>query len=280
MLAYIFPGQGAQSVGMGKELLEDFRTLERKASEILGYSLKSLCLEDKEKQLNQTRYTQPALYTVNALTYIKEFEEKGIDPDYLAGHSLGEYSALFAAGVFDFETGLKLVKKRGELMSEVKNGAMAAVISDDLQAVIDVVNQCAPNVDIANYNSDKQLVLSGPKSDLDSLDERHLRDLPCRFVPLAVSASFHSRYMAEAAEEFRRYLDSVEVKPPRVKVLSNVSAEPYPDAPDEIKALLAKQINSSVNWLDSVRFMRKQNVVEFQEMGPGQVLSGLMHNIQ
>lgn len=278
MLAYIFPGQGAQVLGMGKELLNDFVTLEKKASDILGYSLKSLCLEDKGKTLNQTQYTQPALFAVNALTYIKQFEDTGVDPDYLAGHSLGEYNALFAAEVFDFVTGINLVQKRGELMARATNGGMAAVISTDLDAVVSRVKAGAPDVDIANYNSDVQLVLSGPKDALSAL-QPHLEAMDCRFIPLAVSASFHSRYMAEAAKEFRQYLDTVVIRPPKIKVISNVRAQPYPAEPEAIRDLLAEQITSSVRWKDSICYMRTQKVENFIEMGPGNVLSGLLKNI-
>lgn len=278
MLAYIFPGQGAQVLGMGKDLLNDFITLEKKASEILGYSLKALCLEDKDKTLHQTQYTQPALFAVNALTYIKQFEETGVDPDYLAGHSLGEYNALFAADVFDFATGIKLVQKRGELMARARNGAMAAVIGSDLNAVITLVKAKAPQVDIANFNSDVQLVLSGPKEALAAL-QKELEQAGCRYIPLAVSASFHSRYMAEAAQEFRQYLESVAIRPPKIKVISNVRAQPYPAEPGAIRDLLAEQIVSSVRWKDSILYMRQHQVEEFVEMGPGNVLTGLLKNI-
>ena len=128
MLAYVFPGQGSQVVGMGKDLFDEFKEYVDAADEILGYSIKELCLEDPNGVLGLTQYTQPALYVVNALTYLKEVKTTGVKPDFVAGHSLGEYDALFAAGVFDFATGLKLVQKRGELMSQAKGGGMAAVL--------------------------------------------------------------------------------------------------------------------------------------------------------
>ena len=278
MLAYIFPGQGAQVVGMGKELLNDFVTLERKASEILGYSIKSLCLDDPHKSLNNTAYTQPALFTVNALTYIKHFENTGVDPDYLAGHSLGEYNALFAAEVFDFPTALRLVQKRGELMAKARDGGMVAVVGSDLSGVVEVIKGEAPNIDIANYNSDVQLVLSGPKDELNSIQEL-VESKGCRFIPLAVSAAFHSRYMASAATEFREFLKTVEIGSPKATVIANVTAKAYPLEPDAIRDLLAAQITSSVRWTDTVRLIRQADVVEFVEMGPGKVLTGLLKNI-
>ena len=278
MLAYIFPGQGAQVVGMGKELLNDFVTLERKASEILGYSIKSLCLDDPQKSLNNTAFTQPALFTVNALTYIKHFENTGVDPDYLAGHSLGEYNALFAAEVFDFPTAIRLVQKRGDLMAKARDGGMAAVIGQDLEGVIRLINNENLNIDIANYNSDVQLVLSGPKDELKRI-QSVIENKGYRFIPLAVSAAFHSRYMESAAAEFAEFLKTVEIKPPTTVVIANVTAKAYPSEPDQIRALLAAQITSSVRWSDAVKFMRKNNVVDFVEMGPGRVLTGLLKNI-
>src|SRR4051812_36667715 len=127
--AYVFPGQGSQRKGMGENLFDEFPELTKKADKILGYSIKELCLNDSDSKLNQTQYTQPALYVVNALSYQKKIKDEGKQPDYLAGHSLGEYNALQAAGIFSFEDGLKLVKKRGELMSQAKNGGMAAILN-------------------------------------------------------------------------------------------------------------------------------------------------------
>lgn len=163
MSIIIFPGQGSQIKGMGEELFDQYEELTNRADNILGYSIKDLCLYDHQKQLHLTRYTQPALYVVNALSYFK-YLEAGKKPDFLLGHSLGEYNALLAAGVFDFETGLRLVKKRGELMGQVVGGGMAAIIGlkkEEIQAGLD--KNDLNDIDIANYNSEEQLIISGWK---------------------------------------------------------------------------------------------------------------------
>ena len=278
MLAYIFPGQGAQVVGMGKDLLNDFITLERKASEILGYSLKELCLQDSQKVLSKTQYTQPALFTVNALTYIKQFEDTDTEPNYLAGHSLGEYNALFAAGVFNFETGIRLVQKRGQLMAQATGGAMAAIIGPELSKAIDIVQQLAPEIDVANHNTDVQVVLSGPADGFEKVQPA-LEAAGYRVIRLAVSASFHSRYMQKAAQEFRDFLNTVDIQPPRMTVIANVTAKPYPKDPEQIKDILAQQIMSPVLWSDSVRYLRRESVQSFKELGPGNVLTNMLANI-
>jgi trans-AT polyketide synthase/acyltransferase/oxidoreductase domain-containing protein len=167
MLAYVFPGQGSQQKGMGGELFDEFKELTSKADEILGYSIKELCLEDPQGNLGQTQYTQPALYVVNALTYYKKIKDTGIKPDYVAGHSLAEYNALLAAEVFDFETGLKIVKKRGELMSKASGGGMAAVIGMSEEKIREVLKENGlESIDMANYNTPSQIAISGPKDDI------------------------------------------------------------------------------------------------------------------
>ena len=164
MTTYVFPGQGSQARGMGKDLFSAFPNEINAANQILGYPIDKLCLEDSQDQLNKTNYTQPALYVVNALSFLKKMQETGTKPDYVAGHSLGEYNALFAAGVFDFETGLRLVQKRGELMSQANGGGMAATVGlkhDNIETLLQKGN--LETVSIANYNSYTQIVISGPK---------------------------------------------------------------------------------------------------------------------
>ena len=163
MKTYMFPGQGSQARGMGGSLFDEFPELTDKADKILGYSIKELCLEDPRKELKNTQFTQPALYVVNALSYYKRIQETGETPDYVAGHSLGEFNALLAAECFDFETGLKLVKKRGELMSQATDGAMAAILNANREQVETLLKENGfKNVDIANYNAPLQIVISGP----------------------------------------------------------------------------------------------------------------------
>ncbi len=165
---FIFPGQGSQEKGMGKQLFEAYPELTKVADHILGYSIENLCLADSRQVLDHTEYTQPALYVVNALSYLHEREIRGLEPGFLAGHSLGEYSALFAAGVFDFETGLRLVQKRGALMAEAKGGGMAAVIGMDAPQTMKVLSDSGlDSIDIANINSPQQTVISGARADVE-----------------------------------------------------------------------------------------------------------------
>src|SRR5436305_5494221 len=167
MTVFLFPGQGSQRIGMGNTLFDEFKAITARADEILGYSIKELCLQDPHQQLGQTQFTQPALYVVNALSYLKKMKEAGQAPAYVSGHSLGEYNALFAAGAFDFETGLQLVKKRGELMSQATGGGMAAVIGFTLEQVDQILKEYGlTSIDIANYNTPTQIVLAGLKADI------------------------------------------------------------------------------------------------------------------
>jgi trans-AT polyketide synthase/acyltransferase/oxidoreductase domain-containing protein len=276
---YLFPGQGSQSAGMGADLFDEFSELVGKADEILGYSLKTLCLEDPEEKLNLTQFTQPALYSVNSLAYQKKIAETGGKPDYLAGHSLGEYTALFAAGVFDFETGVKLVQKRGELMGQAKGGGMAAVIGLGPEKVKELLDSTAiGTVDVANYNSPGQIILSGPVEDLEKIKDPFTEGGARRFIPLKVSAAFHSRYMEEAGKAFADFLGTFEFNAPEIPVISNVTARPYEEA--SLKENLGKQITSSVRWQESIEYLLEQGECEFEEIGPGTVLTKLVQQIQ
>ena len=195
---YVFPGQGSQKVGMGEGLFETQPELVARADDILGYSIQRLCLEDPDSNLNSTDYTQPALFTVNALTYLNKVKQSGHEPDFVAGHSLGEYNALFAAQVFDFDTGLKLVKKRGEIMSKAHGGGMAAVVRISPEKTEEVLrNAGIDSIDIANYNAPMQTVISGRKDDIDNVS-KYFDEAGAVYVPLKVSGAFHSRYMKDA----------------------------------------------------------------------------------
>lgn len=276
---FLFPGQGSQRKGMGAELFNKFGYLLKKADDILGYSLEDLCLENPEGKLNQTQFTQPALYTVNAFTYFEQIEE-GDKPDFVAGHSLGEYNALLAAGVFDFETGLRLVQKRGELMSQASGGGMAAVLGVDKAYILKTLKKNNLNkIDLANINAPDQIVLSGLKTDIEKAGEV-FNELEVRFIPLNVSAAFHSRYMFDARNQFQIFLDSFEFKPPQIPVISNVTGEPYLDS--EIKNNLINQIDQSVRWTDSMTYLLnlEKGDMEFKEVGPGEVLTGLVRKIR
>ncbi len=275
---YVFPGQGSQSVGMGGELFDQFPELVKQADEVLGCSIKSLCLDDPEKRLNQTDYTQPALYIVNALSYLSKTEKTDLRPGFVAGHSLGEYNALFAAGVFDFITGVKLVRKRGQIMDRVVGGGMAAVIgmqSDKIKQVLK--NASIESIDIANYNSPKQTVISGQKEDIDAV-KAAFEDAGTRlFIPLKVSGAFHSRYMQEAQNEFTDFLKSFEFQPAIIPVIANYTAMPYKN--DEIMNNMIQQISNPVRWVESIQYLKQQPEPEFEEIGPGKVLTKLISQI-
>ncbi|TXH64664.1 MAG: ACP S-malonyltransferase [Lysobacteraceae bacterium] len=285
MIAFVFPGQGSQKRGMGQGLFDEVReyaSVEKEVDAILGYSMRRLCLEDVDNKLKETQYTQPSLYVANALHYYKALSD-GARPSYLAGHSLGEYNALLAAGVFDFLTGLRLVQKRGELMSRVRNGGMAAVIGLGSVTIADTLrNAGLAGIDIANFNSPSQIVISGPVDEIKRAVPL-LETAGARMVmPLPVSAAFHSRYMADAAAEFAEFLAPMAFSAPMIPVIANVTAEAYPidETAELIKSTLVRQITHSVQWTQSVRYLLKRGVTQFSEMGPGNVLTRLIQQIQ
>ncbi|MGL5742704.1 MAG: ACP S-malonyltransferase [Legionella sp.] len=275
-MIYMFPGQGSQAKGMGIELFSHFPEQIKQADEVLGYSLQELCLEDPKQQLSQTAYTQPALYVVEALSFLARSAEETM-PKYLIGHSLGEYVALFAAGAFDFVTGLKLVQKRGELMSKATGGGMLAVVNlaEDRMTYL-LQSNGLESIDFANFNSTKQIVLSGPAADIAKANEILATEaLMC--VPLKVSGAFHSRYMQAAADEFARFIDTIALSPLQTQVIANVSAQPYTN--DSIKENLVKQITHSVRWSETIRYLKNQGDTVFIELGPGNVLTRLLAQI-
>ncbi|MGJ5893330.1 ACP S-malonyltransferase [Streptomyces niveiscabiei] len=273
-----FPGQGSQVKGMGADLFDAYPDLVAQADEILGYSLRELCLANPEGRLKRTEFTQPALYAVEALTYLRRSAEDPVPPDFLVGHSLGEYAALFAAGVFDFATGLRLVARRGELMGRASGGGMAAVLGLDLDTVRSGLSDAGlTGIDIANHNGPEQIVLAGPEDEL--LRARALfEDRGAQVVVLNVSAPFHSRYMRDAADEFRRLLDATEFRAPRIPVIANVDARPY-DA-ERIRETLAGQIVGQVRWVDTVRRLMAGGDFEFVELGPGRTLQKMVAKVR
>ncbi len=278
MKAFIFPGQGSQFKGMGKELFKQFPSLIKEADAILGYSIENLCLDDPKKQLSLTQFTQPALYVVSALAFLAE-AQSGSKADVVAGHSLGEYAALFAAGVFDFATGLKLVKRRGELMGQIKvEGGMAAILNTDETTIRSILEKARlTGIDVANFNTPKQTVIAGQKKDLIAAEKAFQR-AQATFVPLNVSAPFHSRYMETAAAEFAQFLQQFTFSEPKIPVIANVSARPYQAS--AIKDLLARQISSSVKWTETVNYLLGQGVNDYKELGPGEVLTKMVGTIK
>lgn len=286
--AYLFPGQGSQYVGMGHDLYETFpsaRAVFDQTDSILGTDLSRLCFDGPESALNDTLNTQPAILATS-ISMLHMLEEQGIDgPTYVAGHSMGEFSALVAAGVLSFEDGLMVVRERGRVMKQAGGqspGGMAAIIALDREEVEEICaavrEQSGEYVDIANDNCPGQLVISGTTEALEqamkSAEERGAK----RVVRLAVSIAAHSPLMADAAAEFRRILNATPFHEPVAPVVMNATARPLTD-PDSIRDALGRQLTSPVHWTDSVRWMIAQGVTRFIEVGPKDVLTGLTKRI-
>lgn len=275
MKAVLFPGQGSQYKGMGQGLFSAFPAEAKAASDILGYDIIELCLHDPNRQLRQTQFTQPALYVVNALLYRQAHQAD--PPGLLAGHSLGEYNALLAAGAFSFETGLKLVKKRGELMGAASGGGMAAVLelsADELQHMLR--DSGYDDIDLANYNTPDQTVIAGQQEAISRV-VKDFESRGIRIIPLAVSAPFHSRYMKEAADAFAGFLKAFSFSSLQIPVIANATAQPYED--EKIAETLSRQIDNPVLWTDSIRYLMGRNVTAYQEVG-GTILSRMVKEIQ
>jgi malonyl CoA-acyl carrier protein transacylase len=282
MKSYMFPGQGSQRRGMGEELFScvpQYAANEPQIDALLGYSLRQLCLEDPQNRLNDTRYTQPSLYVINALHYYRLLAAGERAPAFLAGHSLGEYNALLAAGAFDFLTGLRIVQRRAELMAEARNGGMAAIIGLPPQRIAQVLaDGQLTGLDVANYNSALQTVVSGPLEEIKRAGGLFEAAGAQMYVPLPVSAAFHSRYMRTAAAAFDQFLGSFTFASPRVPVIANVTAQPYPtdDPAQTIRTMLVAQITRPVRWTDTIGYLSSQGVADFVEVGPGKVLTNLL----
>ncbi|MEN6327344.1 MAG: ACP S-malonyltransferase [Syntrophomonas sp.] len=279
-LAFVFPGQGAQYPGMGRELAEKYPEAAQvfaQADEIAGFKLSDICFNGPAEQLNTTIYAQPALLTTN-LAILKVAQSKGLFPVMLAGLSLGEYSALIAAGSISFAQALPLVQKRARLMQEAvppDQGAMAAVLGLDNQVVEDVCFKQHGIVSIANYNCPGQVVISGEKQAVLQASSI-LKDAGGRIAPLAVSVPSHCQLMHEAAVQLTPYLTSIEWKQPKIDVVSNVNAQTNPSS--LLAEMLARQLFSPVRWEQSIRYMMEK-VDYFIEVGPGSSLSGLIKRI-
>lgn len=269
--AWMFPGQGSQAVGMGADLLAlpAIKTKFERASEILGWSVADRCQGDAA-ELSQTRYTQPCLYVVEA-AIADELKARGQGPDLVAGHSLGEYSALYAAEAFDFEAGLALVKQRAELMDRASGGKMAALMGFD-RAELEAKVAETPDAVLANDNSEGQVVVSGTPEAVDAI----LANVKAkRAVPLNVSGAFHSPFMAEAAAAFGAALDAVPFRAAIVPVLSNADPEPA-TAGEVLKARLKQQMTGAVRWREIMDGLVAAGVTRAVEVGPGKVLTGLL----
>lgn len=269
--AWIFPGQGSQKIGMGIDLLEIDAAKAKfaQAEEILGWSVTDVCQSEDDK-LSRTLYTQPCLYVVESLL-VDLMQQQGQRPDLVAGHSLGEYIALYAAGVYDWAAGLTLVKRRAELMDNAAGGMMAALIGfdrDELEAQI----QQTPDVVLANDNSPAQVVISGTP---DAVNAVLSQVKSKRAVPLNVSGAFHSPLMAAAASEFEEVLRTVVFNTAQVPILSNVEPTPAIDS-EVIKGRLRRQITGAVRWRETCECFRQEGIEQVIEIGPGNVLTGLI----
>ena len=268
MKALIFPGQGAQRIGMGSSLFDAYPQWVATADHVLGYSIRELCLAGPLDRLTRTQFTQPALFVVNALSYLKHVEAAG-EPDYLLGHSVSEYVALFAAGAIDFETGIRLVHQRGTLMSQAQNGTMAAVLgltSEQVEATIQ--EHRLQDVYAANVNTPKQVIVSGAVTAIHAAKSVFLKAGASRYKVLAVSGAFHSPFMAEARDAFAEFTAGMTFKAPRIKVLSNVTARPH--TAQGLRERMVEQIVAPVRWAESIRYLLAKGLVlaDFTEIGP------------
>ncbi|MBD2518492.1 ACP S-malonyltransferase [Nostoc sp. FACHB-973] len=269
--AWVFPGQGSQALGMGIDLLDIPAAKEKfaQAEAILGWSVTEIC-QTQEEKLSQTLYTQPSLYVVESIL-ADLLRERGHQPDLVAGHSLGEYVALYIAGVFEWSAGLYLVKRRAELMDSASGGMMAALMNFDREQLEKVIAE-TPDVVVANDNSPAQVVISGTTEAVQTVMSQVKAK---RAIPLKVSGAFHSHLIAAAAAEFQDILQSVEFQPPVVPVLSNI--EPIASIDAEIlKQRLNKQMTGSVRWREISLQLPANGIQQVIEIGPGKVLTGLI----
>lgn len=286
-IAFVFPGQGAQHVGMGAEFAQafpDVREVFDQADDALGYSLSSLCFDGPEETLRQTEQTQPAILTVSCALLRLVHEKTGLSPTLVAGHSLGEYAALVAAGALNFSDAVRIVRERGRLMEEAVpagEGGMAAIMGLTHDVVDSLCRQASDThgvVEPATLNGPGQTVVAGTTDGLTEVLRLAKEAGARRALPLAVSGPFHSSLLQEAGERLGTVLDAFEMKDPSVPVVANVTAGPVTDVASVRRALI-EQVSSAVRWDESVRYMLDQGITTFVEIGPGKVLSGLIRRI-
>ncbi len=288
MISLVFPGQGSQKVGMGLEFYNKYelaKKIFRDADQILGYKISDIILNGPQEKLNQTTFTQPAIYLIgHVICEILKNETSFFENkfSFFAGHSLGEYTALTASNSISFEQGLLLLKNRGESMQSavpLGEGGMLAVLGQDPEEINKLIKINFDHIKcfLANDNSTGQLILSGKNSELEKF-EKILKEKKIKNIKLPVSAPFHCELMGKATITMRKVLNNQEIKEPKYKIVSNVTATEYSNT-SEIKELLIKQIESPVRWRESVQYMISKGTSNFIEIGPGKVLSGLIKRI-
>ena len=287
-LAFVFPGQGSQEVGMGIDLIKNYK----EADELFNaanmafkderFDLKKLCLEGPEEELTKTVNAQPAMLTMSIILY-KLLQKNNIIPDIVAGHSLGEYSALVAASSIEFKDAVKLVRKRGQYMQSTTplgTGSMVAIISlkkDKIEELIKKVSRFG-TIEVANYNSPYQIVVSGKNEAIEKLLILGDEEEEINIVPLKVSAPFHSSLMGKAKDNLTGYIESVNIQDPKIPVICNVTAD-YVKTKEEVKNALIEQVTHPIKWVDIIKRMNSEGVNYFIEVGPGNVLKKLIKQI-
>lgn len=281
--AILFPGQGAQQVGMGRDLAEAFpacRALFDEANSVLGFDLAQICFDGPVEELTRSNYAQPAIFVVSAAAYAAVQERAPhLQPELLAGLSSGEWAALYAAGAVSFADTLRVLEARGRFMQaacEQTAGGMLSVIGLTVEQLTPLAEACG--VQLANLNSPEQTVLSGPVAGIERAAVAAKEAGAKRALPLNVAGAFHSRLMEPAARELAEFLEDIHIDTPRVPVVANVTGRPF-DSVADIRRLMVRQVTESVQWVEGVRWMSTAGVEQWIECGPGKVLSGLVKRI-